>query len=77
MKVALASIFGQIRKDGEGMVRICAAVHDEILLLAREEVAEEWKVRLKQTMEKAEGMWLKSVPPLAEARIGKSWAESH
>ena len=77
LKVALASIFGQIRKDGEGMVRICAAVHDEILLLAREEVAEEWKVRLKQTMEKAEGMWLKSVPPLAEARIGKSWAESH
>jgi len=66
-----------VREEGNGDVRICAAVHDEILLLCKEEIAETWRDRLKQTMEAAEGIWLKKVPPLAEARIGKSWAESH
>ena len=77
LKVALAKLFELVREEGNGDVRICAAVHDEILLLCKEEIAETWRDRLKQTMEAAEGIWLKKVPPLAEARIGKSWAESH
>jgi DNA polymerase-1 len=77
LKVALAKLFKLVREEGNGDVRICAAVHDEILLLCREEIAETWRDRLKAVMEAAESVWLKNVPPLAEARIGKSWAESH
>ena len=77
LKVALAKLFKLVREEGNGDVRICAAVHDEILLLCKEEVAEQWRDKLKTTMEAAEGIWLTDVPPLAEARIGKSWAESH
>ena len=77
MKVALAKLFKLVREEGNGDVRICAAVHDEILLLCREEIAEIWCAKLKAVMESAEGLWLKNVPPLAEARVGKSWAESH
>ena len=77
LKVALAKLFQLVREQGEDKVRICAAVHDEILLLCREDVAERWRDLLKATMESAEALWLKNVPALAEARIGKSWAESH
>ena len=77
LKVALTKLFKLVREEGNGDVRICAAVHDEILLLCKEEIAEEWRDKLKTTMEEAEGLWLTDVPPLAEARIGKSWAESH
>ena len=77
LKVALAKLFQLVREQGEGKVRICAAVHDEILLLCKEDVAEHWRDLLKTTMESAEALWLKNVPALAEARIGKSWAESH
>ena len=76
-EVALAKLFQLVREQGEGKVRICAAVHDEILLLCKEDVAEHWRDLLKTTMESAEALWLKNVPALAEARIGKSWAESH
>jgi len=77
LKVALTKLFKLVREEGNGDVRICAAVHDEILLLCKEEIAEDWRDKLQATMEAAEGIWLTDVPPLAEARIGKSWAESH
>ena len=77
LKIALTKLFKLVREEGNGDVRICAAVHDEILLLCKEEIAEDWRDKLKTTMEAAESIWLTDVPPLAEARIGKSWAESH
>jgi DNA polymerase I-like protein with 3'-5' exonuclease and polymerase domains len=43
----------------------------------KEEYAVEWRDLLKSTMEKAEAMWLGDVPALAEAKIGKTWSETH
>jgi len=52
-------------------------VHDEILLLVREDAAQEWAATLKQVMEEAEAQWLGEIPALAEVSIGKTWMETH
>ena len=77
LKVALANIWPKVKEAGPEVVRIAAAIHDEILLLVKEEYAVEWRDLLKSTMEKAEAMWLGDVPALAEAKIGKTWSETH
>jgi DNA polymerase I-like protein with 3'-5' exonuclease and polymerase domains len=51
-------------------------VHDEILLLVREGREEEWMGVLQQVMESSESIWLGSIPPLAEASKGKTWADA-
>jgi DNA polymerase I-like protein with 3'-5' exonuclease and polymerase domains len=66
-----------VHQAGEETVRIAAAVHDEILLLVREDAAEEWAKTLKQVMEEAEAKWLGDIPALAEVSIGKTWMETH
>ena len=58
-------------------MRIAAAVHDEILLLVREDAAEEWAATLKRVMEEAEAKWLGEIPALAEVSFGKTWQETH
>ena len=77
LKVALGNLWPLVQKAGPNEVRISAAVHDEILCLVRKEHAEKWRDLLKSTMEKAEAMWLGDVPALAEAKIGKTWSETH
>jgi DNA polymerase I-like protein with 3'-5' exonuclease and polymerase domains len=57
-------------------VRLCAVVHDEVLLLVREGTEEEWAKRLSEELEQAESMWLGPIPPLAEAAWGKTWADA-
>jgi DNA polymerase I-like protein with 3'-5' exonuclease and polymerase domains len=61
---------------GEDEVRLSGVVHDEIILVAREPVAEKWAEILQTTMEKAESEWLGTVPALAEAHVGDSWLEA-
>ena len=77
LKCALGKLWPLVHEAGEKTVRIAAAVHDEILLLVREEAAEEWAKTLKQVMEEAEAMWLGDIPALAEVSIGKTWMETH
>lgn len=77
LKCALGNLWPLLKEAGEDEVRIAACVHDEILLLVREEKAQEWAVRLKQVMESAEAKWLGEVPPLAEPQVGKRWSEIH
>lgn len=77
LKVALGNLWPLVQEAGPDKVRIAAAVHDEILLLVREELAEEWAKTLQQVMEKAESLWLGSIPAVAEAQIGDSWSECH
>ena len=77
LKCALGNLWPLVHKAGEKTVRIAAAVHDEILLLVREDAAEEWAACLKQVMEEAEAKWLGDIPPLAEVSIGKTWMETH
>ena len=77
LKRALGQLWPLVYEAGEKTVRIAAAVHDEILLLVREDAAEEWAARLKQVMEEAEAEWLGDIPALAEVSIGKTWMETH
>tara|TARA_Y100001938_G_C8093332_1_gene436510 strand:+ start:1626 stop:3569 length:1944 start_codon:yes stop_codon:yes gene_type:complete len=77
LKYALCLIWPSIKEAGEDKVKLAAAVHDEILLLVREEEAEEWASLLKDKMEKAESKWLGDIPALAEVSIGKTWREVH
>ena len=77
LKRALGRLWPLVKEAGEDTVRIAAAVHDEILLLVREDAAQEWAATLKQVMEEAEAQWLGEIPALAEVSIGKTWMETH
>ena len=77
LKCALGNLWGKVKETGEDKVRIAAAVHDELILLVKEDLADEWAEILKTTMEKAEAKWLGDVPALAEVSIGDKWSEVH
>ncbi len=77
LKCALGNLWPKVKAAGEDTVRIAAAVHDEILLLVKEDAAEEWAATLKQVMEEAEARWLGEIPALAEVSVGKTWSEVH
>jgi len=51
-------------------------VHDEIVLLVKEQHAEVWALQLQGVMEDAEAKWLGDIPPLAEAACGKTWYDA-
>ena len=77
LKKALWELWPLVKEAGEDTVRIAAAIHDEILLLVKDEEAEKWAAILRKTMEQAESEWLGEIPALAETSIGKTWKEVH
>ena len=77
LKCALGNLWQRVKDTGEDKVMIAAAVHDELILLVKEDLADEWAEILKTTMEKAEAKWLGDVPALAEVSIGDKWSEVH
>ena len=77
LKCALGNLWGKVKETGEDKVRIAAAVHDELILLVKEDLADDWAEILKTTMENAEAKWLGDVPALAEVSIGDRWSEVH
>ena len=77
LKCALGNLWVKVKETGEDKVRIAAAVHDELILLVKEDLADEWAEILKTTMEKAEAKGLGDVPALAEVSIGDKWSEVH
>ena len=77
LKCALGNLWSKVKETGEDRVMIAAAVHDELILLVKEDLADEWAQILKTTMEKAEAKWLGDVPALAEVSIGDKWSEVH
>jgi DNA polymerase-1 len=77
LKCSLGNLWVKVKETGEDKVRIAAAVHDELILLVKEDLADEWAEILKTTMEKAEAKWLGDVPALAEVSIGDRWSEVH
>ena len=77
LKCALKDLWPKVKEQGEDKVKIAAAVHDELILLVKEDIADEWAEILKTTMEKAEAEWLGDVPALAEVSIGDKWSEVH
>jgi len=76
LKLALGRLWPLVRDAGEATVRLCAVVHDEVLLLCREDVADEWTRTLSETMERAEALWLGDIPPLADAAKGATWQDA-
>ena len=64
-------------KGMEAEAKLAAAVHDELILLVREDVADKWAQILKECMEKAEAMWLGPVPAIADVNVADSWADAH
>jgi DNA polymerase I-like protein with 3'-5' exonuclease and polymerase domains len=74
LKCALGKLWPYLLKAGEDYVRLAAVVHDEILLLVRDDETAYWKQTLQKVMEDAESRWLGVIPPLAEANDGPSWA---
>jgi DNA polymerase-1 len=76
MKRALGDLWPLLFEAGEDEAKLSAVVHDEILLLVRDGVEDKWKKVLQDVMEHAEARWLGSIPPLAEANSGKTWADA-
>jgi len=73
MKRALGKLWPKLYKATEDVVKLAGVVHDECIVLVREDRAEEWAEILTATMQDAEREWLGDVPALAEAGIGDSW----
>lgn len=73
MKRALGKLWPKLYKATEDVVKLAGVVHDECIVLVREDKAEEWAAILTGTMQDAEREWLGDVPALAEAGIGSSW----
>ena len=76
MKHAIGKLWPLLQADGEDVVKLAGVVHDECLLLVKEEHAEIWAKQLAAVMEEAESKWLGEVPAVAEAKIGETWAEA-
>lgn len=76
LKLTLGKLWPLLHADGEDVVRLAGVVHDEIILLVREEHADIWALQLQTVMEEAEVRWLGEIPPLAEAKVGDSWQEA-
>ena len=75
LKCALGSLWKDL--EGSDEAKLCAAVHDEVLLLVREGLEQRWAHLLKQAMERAEARWLGPIPAVADVKIGKTWEECH
>jgi DNA polymerase I-like protein with 3'-5' exonuclease and polymerase domains len=76
LKRTLGKLWPLLKTDGEEVVRISGVVHDEVILLVREEHADAWCHQLAAVMQDAEAEWLGPVPPLAEAKAADSWVDA-
>ena len=72
LKLALARLVPAL-KDYD--CKILATVHDEIILEAKEDIADKVAVILSDTMREAGEEFLKRVPIEAEASIGDNWSD--
>ena len=76
LKVALANLWPGLQKHS-GDVSLAACIHDELLLLCKEELVPKFQVMLQQVMEDAGQRFMGKVPCVAEVKIGRTWAEAH
>ena len=77
LKTALGTMWSHV-KEAENEAKLCAAIHDELLMLVREDCVDKWSVILKESMEAAEAKWLGTdVPSVADVQSGKTWSEVH
>jgi len=76
LKRTLGKLWPLLYEVGEDQVKLSGVVHDEIILMARTEIAEKWATILQEQMESAESEWLGDVPAMAEAKVGASWYQA-
>jgi DNA polymerase I-like protein with 3'-5' exonuclease and polymerase domains len=76
LKRTLGKLWPLLRKETEDVVKLAGVVHDEVILLVRQDQADKWALQLAKVMEEAEAEWLGVVPALAEAHVGDSWLEA-
>lgn len=75
LKCAIGSLWKHLQGSEEA--KLCAAIHDELLLLVRKGQEEKWMEVLRVAMESAEAKWLGDVPAVADVKTGDSWAACH
>ena len=72
MKLAMIHVHSRLREEGL-QARLILQVHDELIVECPEEEAETVKALLSREMESVAKL---SVPLIADAAAGKSWAEA-
>ena len=73
MKIAMVAVHRKLMESGLD-ARIVLQIHDELLVEAREDCAEQVRQLLQDTMKQAADL---AVPLEVDAHIGKSWLEAH
>ena len=73
MKIAMVAVHRKLLESGLD-ARIVLQIHDELLVEAREDCAEQVRQLLQDTMKQAADL---AVPLEVDAHIGKSWLEAH
>ena len=73
IKVAMVRVWKRLKAEGL-QAKLILQVHDELIAECPEEEAEQVKSILTEEMQNAASL---SVPLIADANIGKSWAEAH
>ncbi|MFN2347151.1 MAG: DNA polymerase [Dermatophilaceae bacterium] len=73
IKIAMIRLHHELEERYDGRAKIVLQVHDELAVMAPDEIAESVKATVQDTME---GVDLLRVPMEAEAHIGKNWAEA-
>jgi len=75
-KSAIALLWQAIKQAPEDEARLIAMVHDELVLEVREGFEEKWMQILQNAMEEAGNAISPTVPIVAEASSGKTWADA-
>ena len=73
IKIAMVRLHNELEYRYESRAKIILQVHDELMVMAPEDVAEEVKDTVQEIME---GVNLLKVPMVAEAKVGRTWAEA-
>jgi hypothetical protein len=58
LKRTLGKLWPLLQAESEEVVKLAGVVHDEVILLVRQEDAERWAKQLAVVMEEAEAEWL-------------------
>lgn len=72
-KLALYYIYNEIEKNYSDTVKIVMTVHDQIDTICKQEIAEEWKERMTELMEKAANVIIPNKLLKADTNISKTW----
>ena len=75
-KIAIGYIWQEIISRPEGEAELISMVHDELILEAREDVADTWASILQERMEQAGRELINDLPIVAEVSKGDTWAEA-